>query len=106
MLISIASDFSDTPGPRFRHEGDFSGQAFLEDLLEPKYIEAAKSGAKLTVDLDGTEGYATSFLEAAFGGLARKHPPESVLQTIDFKCEDEPLLKNEITFYIKEARNK
>jgi hypothetical protein len=106
MVISIAREFSDTPGPRSRTEGEFSGQQFLEELLEPRFEEAIKSRAKLRIDFDGTEGYATSFLEAAFGGLARKYSAEQILMTLEFKCEDEPLLKNEITTYIKEARNK
>jgi hypothetical protein len=103
ISISIARDFTDTPGPRFKDEGDFSGQEFLEDVLEPKYLQAVDAKEKLLIDLDGTEGYATSFLEAAFGGLARKYNPSEVLKIIKFKCDDEPLLEQEITSYIKDC---
>jgi hypothetical protein len=58
------------------------------------------------VDLDGTMGYATSFLEEAFGGLARKHPDEEVLNHLRFCSKDEPYLIDELTQYIKEANKK
>ncbi len=106
LLLSVANEFSDTPGPRSRVEGDFSGELFLEELLLPRYAQAVAQKATLTVDLDGTEGYATSFLEAAFGGLARGYDPEQVLRTINFKSEDEPYLIEEIKKYVSEARRK
>ena len=70
MLTLPVAKFSDTPGPRSREEGDFSGEQFLEEVLLPQFEEAVRTNQKLVVDLDGAEGYATSFLEAAFGGLA------------------------------------
>jgi hypothetical protein len=106
LLLSIANEFSETPGPRSRVEGDFSGELFLEELLLPRYAQALAQKTALTIDLDGTEGYATSFLESAFGGLARSYEPEQVLKTINFKSEDEPYLIEEIKKYIGEARRK
>ena len=41
------------------------------------------------------EGYAASFLEEAFGGLARKHGGEAVERTLRFKSDDEPTWKEE-----------
>ena len=55
--------------------------------------------------LAGTAGYATSFLEAAFGGLAREYPISDVLATLEFKSDDEPYLAEEIRSYIREARD-
>jgi hypothetical protein len=104
-VISIAKDFADTPGPRARDEGDFSGEEFLEGVLRPAYLQAVQEGGTLTVDLDGTEGYATSFLEATFGGLAREFDAAEVLKVITFKSDDEPFLVNEIKGYIADARN-
>lgn len=104
MLLSVAKEFSEIPGPRSRDEGDFSGDQFLEELLKPRYEEAVAEGQKLTVDLDGTEGYATSFLEAAFGGLARTYEAEEIFKVIQLKCDDEPYLIQEIQKYIHEAR--
>jgi len=103
LSISILRDFTDTPGPRSRDEGKHSGDQFLEEILLPRFAEAVQTNQKLTVDLDGTEGYATSFLEAAFGGLARKHDPERVLKIVVFKSDDEPHLVEEVKKYILEA---
>jgi hypothetical protein len=103
--ISVSKDFSETPGPRSKGEGDFSGEEFLERLLLPAYRQAVDDGGILLIDLDGAEGYATSFLEAAFGELARKFTPSEVLSHLDFKSDDEPYLIDEIKRYISEARN-
>ncbi|HXC02243.1 MAG TPA: STAS-like domain-containing protein [Opitutaceae bacterium] len=70
MIISVAKDFSDVPWGRYPTDGRFCGENFREELLMP----ALKSGEnKIVVDLDGAEGYGSSFLEEAFGGLVRKH---------------------------------
>ena len=105
-VISIGKEFSETPGPRARDEGDFSGDQFLEDVLRPAYVQAVKEGSTLIVDLDGTEGYATSFLEATFGGLAREFDAAEILRVIKFKSDDEPFLIDEIKGYIADARKK
>jgi hypothetical protein len=104
--LSIARDFSETPGPRSREEGDFSGEEFLEDLLQPAFIKAQKSHEPLVVDLDGVVGYATSFLEAAFGGLARIYESEDVLKILELTCKDEPSLVDEVKNYIRDANLK
>ena len=104
--LSIAKQFSETPGPRFREEGDFSGEQFRDELLEPEFLEACKSCQQLMIDLDGTAGYATSFLEEAFGGLARKHEASEILKAITLVCDDEPGLIEEIKNYIRDAKMK
>jgi hypothetical protein len=104
ITISVAKDFSETPGPRSKDEGEFSGDQFREEVLEPAFIRARESDQTLIVDLDGVVGYATSFLEAAFGGLARTYGPTEVLGRVQLTCNDEPSLVEEVTKYIKEAR--
>lgn len=99
MEIVICRDFSETPNARYRAEGPDSGEEFLESLLEPKYILARNSNQKLIVNLDGTYGYPTSFLEEAFGGLARKYGSAEVADTLEFISEDEPSLIQEINGY-------
>lgn len=105
IYLSIAKEFSETPGPRQVNEGDFSGEKFLKELLIPRFEQARSEKVALLVDFDGTEGYATSFLESAFGGLTRKYTSALVLQTIRFKSSDEPFLIEEVTRYIKEANS-
>ena len=106
MLIKISRDFSETPGARHRDEGNFSGEEFRDDLLIKKYNEARAQRQKLTIDLDGGYGYPISFLEEAFGGLARIFSAQEVLETLDFISDDEPALIEEIKSYINNANEK
>jgi hypothetical protein len=104
LWIRIAIEFSESPGPRAEKEGEYSGEVFRQQLLEPRYLEAVKTGALLWIDLDGVDGYATSFLEEAFGGLARDYPAEQIEQTIRFKSDDVRSYVYEIVSYIRDAR--
>ncbi len=103
--INIAQDFSETPGARYKTDGDFSGQEFFEIILEPKFIEVQNTENTLLINLDNTDGYATSFLDEAFGGLARKYGRENILKKIDFISNEEPYLIKEIKTYMDEKRN-
>jgi hypothetical protein len=67
MTINIARDFSPYPAGRFFSDGPDSGQRFREQFLVPELSK----GGELIVEIDGTDGYQTSFLEEAFGGLVR-----------------------------------
>jgi hypothetical protein len=101
--ISIAKDFSTMPGARYRRNGKFSGEEFLETKLEPLFKDSSVS--KIVIELDGTEGYATSFLEESFGGLARRHGIDPVLKRLEFiSLEDEDLI-SEIQSYIRECND-
>lgn len=71
MSISISRDFSDVPAGRFLADGDWTGQRFREDFLLPALKKADKSHPVI-VDINDVEGYGSSFLEEAFGGLVRK----------------------------------
>jgi STAS-like domain of unknown function (DUF4325) len=104
--LNVAKEFSETPGPRAREEGDWSGEQFLDEILAPKFEQAVREGTTLMVNLDGTEGYATSFLESAFGGLARRHSAKQVLEVLRFKSDDEPYLIDEIKKYVNDANRR
>ncbi len=104
MEIIICKDFTDAPGPRFKSQGDFSGEAFREDFLIPKFKEALKE--KLVINFDGTFGYPTSFLEEAFGGLKEKYDKELILKTLEFISNDEIGLISEVKGYIDSNERK
>jgi hypothetical protein len=108
IKIQIAKDFSRTPGARFPEEGDFSGQDFRENILLPKLKEAFKLNVKLEIDLDGTAGMGTSFLEEAFGGLIRynKIDYNKIKDTIIFISKSDPEYIREIKIYMEEANAK
>lgn len=105
LVINVAKDFSPIPGARYPKEGDFSGQEFRTKLLSPKLKEAIENKTILLVDLDGTLGYGTSFLEEAFGGLIRsdKFNLDDIKKHLKFSCKDDPTYIEEINSYIEDA---
>lgn len=66
--VSIADDFSPTPGGRFNRDGPYSGEAFRQRFLEPPLDR----GEDVDVFLDDVAGLPSSFLEEAFGGIFRR----------------------------------
>lgn len=100
MEINIAVDYTKTPGGRFKKEGPKSGEDFRIQKLEPAYTQAKEKRETLTVNLDGGYGYATSFLEEAFGGLARDLKDPDILKIIVIISEEEPALIAKIKDYI------
>ena len=107
LTIYVAKDYTETPGGRTRDDGDYSGEDFRERFLEPNYLKAVENKVGLLVDLDGGYGYAPSFLEEAFGGLARKYSAdvETILQVLTIKSDDEPGLIRKIAGYIQRVNN-
>lgn len=85
-VFNIAEQFSPFPAGRFDTTSDFNGSAFkavVKKLLsEFEVVEFV---------LDGAEGYPSSFLEEAFGGLVRD----------GFKPKD---LENRLFFTFKAPR--
>lgn len=105
MKIKIASEFSTAPGPRKVSEGKFSGELFRKEILLPKVLEARDKKCALTIDLDGTSGFGTSFLEESFGGLIRENDLSlAILDSVfRFVSNEEPGLLTEIREYMEEA---
>lgn len=90
VRISVKHDFSPYPGGRFRADGDFSGEAFREDVLLPAIEAALAQGGRVEVSLGGVAGYASSFLEEAFGGTIRAAiaPYSIIKETLEVRAED------------------
>lgn len=105
MRIKIATDYSTAPGPRRMKEGRYSGEEFRKRLLLPRVKEAAENGSTVEVDLDGTSGYGTSFLEEVFGGLIRndKFDLATLHRVLQLTSNEEPSLLEEIAEYMNEA---
>jgi hypothetical protein len=103
-LITIVKDFTDQPGARYPWEGPNSGVDFRHKLLENAYLEALKDGDELTINFDGAQGYASSFLEESFGGLARLYDQRDVASRLKFVCTEEPSIIEECETFVREAR--
>lgn len=102
ICVNIAEDYSKVPGGRYTTEGLYSGQDFREKVLLPKFQEAKRLNKVLQVNLDGGYGYGSSFLDEAFGGLARKlRDPE--IRKIRIVSDEEPDLIFQIKEYIEQG---
>lgn len=99
------SDFSTSPGGRYRSNGPYSGEEFRDDILIPA-IESLgpEFDEELLIDLDGGFGYATSFLDEVFGKLIEKYGMRKGLLNLRFKSDEEPSLLEEIQRYILKQR--
>ncbi|MBS1526709.1 MAG: STAS-like domain-containing protein [Bacteroidetes bacterium] len=105
VIVKIARDFSRTPGPRYIKEGKWSGELFRTEKFFQIFADAIANNQTVVVDLDGTLGYGTSFLEEIFGGLIREHHLDynAILQHLEIISEEEPYLKDDILTYLKDA---
>lgn len=100
--IRIAHDFSDVPLGRYPSDSDYSGERFREEFLRP-----ALDKGEVTVNIDETEGYGSSFLDEAFGGLVRRgyfaSPDLHSKLTIESNDPNLTMYSNLIWKYIDEA---
>ncbi|MEJ1422242.1 MAG: STAS-like domain-containing protein [Candidatus Sedimenticola sp. (ex Thyasira tokunagai)] len=97
--LKISDEFSRYPAGRYYSDGPYSGEKFREEFLSPRLRE----GANLEINLDGTRGFGSSFLEEAFGGLVRKgFKAVDLLHRLTFISKDESLV-TEIKEYINGA---
>ena len=95
-------EYTTTPGARYVKDGPYSGEDFRNKHLEPLFKDETNK-EEITVHLDGTEGFATSFLEEAFGGLARIFGVDRCKKRLRFVSNEDGLLVEEIEQYIQEA---
>lgn len=105
VTVKIARDFSRTPGPRYMKEGKWSGEQFRTEKFYNIFSDAIENNKMVTVDLDGTLGYGTSFLEEIFGGLIREHhlDYDQIRKHLELISNEEPYLINDIFAYLKDA---
>lgn len=88
-VINIARDFSRAPAGRFISDGPNSGERFREQFLVP----ALSGGTAVVLEMDGTRGYGSSFLEEAFGGLVRRgFAAAELAKRLVFKTKDASLV--------------
>lgn len=66
--VYIGKDFFDDPFGRYYTDGDGSGEEFREEVLKPLLMKLPK--VKININ-ENVEGYGSSFLVEAFGGLIK-----------------------------------
>lgn len=100
--ITIAKDYSDKPGGRWKEFGPNSGEEFYDTLLLPRFEQAIADNEPLYIYLDGAKSYPNSFLDQSFGKLGRLKGSDVVDKYINFKTElfkwVVGYIKNEIWF--------
>lgn len=94
--LSIYEDFSEFTGLRHCDISDNSGEEFYHKVLNKAFVEALEQKEKLIVNLDKVDGYASSFLDEAFGNLVFDFTMEKVRKNIEIVSEQEPHWKKMI----------
>jgi len=99
--VSVARDFSVTPGPRYIKQGPHSGEKFRNSIL----LKSLKECTRLEVDLDGTAGYGSSFIDEAFGGLVRENGfnATDLKRRLTIVSKEDPSLIHDVFAAINEA---
>ena len=89
-------NFSEFPALRHCNISDNSGEEFYHKVLNKVLKDAYEKGEKLTVNLDNTAGYASSFLDEAFGNLVYDFTLDVVKKNIEIISYQEPHWKDMI----------
>ena len=87
-------DFSESPSGRTREDGPHSGEEFRESVLVPALMQAENEGTKLIVDMNGTMGLASNWMQEAFYKLDAKRGPSCRPRPIvEIRCDDPSIVK-------------
>jgi hypothetical protein len=99
-ILSVRKEFTRTPGPRYTGQGKWSGEEFRKILTS-----WLKEHESVLVDLDGTAGYGSSFIDETFGGLVREgnFTPADIKKRLEIKSDEDPSYKLEALEAIEEA---
>jgi hypothetical protein len=103
--IHIAKDFSRVPAGRYHpDDGPATGERFRTEFLVP----ALKKYDTVIVNIDGTAGYGSSFLDEAFAGLVFKQlfTFDEVMQKLVIESNEPKfaVFKSDIKEYLEAVR--
>jgi len=76
-------DFAEYPGVRYIEQGDDTGEEFYNKKIKPLFEKCVAENKKLVVDLDGTAGYASSFLDECFGNLVYDFEYKDIIERLE-----------------------
>lgn len=90
--IAKVADFTTLPGARHRDDGDGSADEFFDKFVKEKLGEALSDKNTITIDLDGTMGYASSFVsQLALRVLGICNKPNVLEKVIHIKSNEDPI---------------
>lgn len=102
QVYKFVKRFGRAPGGRRRDEGPLSGQEFFEDVLTPMKAE----GKPILLDLTGAMGFATAFLDGAFGEFGKQFGEAAFREIFTIVAEDDPTLEFEIEKALRRGEGK
>ena len=83
-------DYTEYPGPRYSHQGDYSSENLYFKIIKPLFERAIEINSNFTINLDGTAGYASSFIDELFGNIVYDFGSEKFDSTIKIISNEEP----------------
>ena len=89
-IIIYVKDFSTSPGPRYVKQGESSGELFYHQVLNPTFLQGYNDNKDVIINLDGVDGYMSSFLDEAFGNLVFDFGINEVQKRLKFISLEEP----------------
>lgn len=90
------NDFTKFPGLRYCSISEKSGEEYYHSVLNKAFADALKNNTSLVVNLDCTDGYASSFLDEAFGNLVYDFTLNEVKNRVKIISNEEPHWKKMI----------
>ena len=84
LIMGLILTFLDKP------KNDDSGEDFYHKILNEKFKKAFDEKVELEVNLDGPDGYASSFLDEAFGNLVFDFGLKNVKSRVKIISNEEP----------------
>ena len=104
-VFVVAKEFGPFAGPRYKHQGPYSGETLRPKLLAALDRIRGMPGVVI-VDLDGMKGIGSSFLDEAFGGLIRSEGVEKdeINARFDYRSRVDPSYIETIRDSIERAR--
>lgn len=87
-MFDFCKEFSPLPGGRLSIHGPNSGQEFRERHL----IRLLRNFDFISFDLTGAEGFASGFLDEAFGEAGKLIGLEECKKRLTFSADDDPFV--------------
>lgn len=94
--LSVLDCFAEFTGLRHCDISENSGEQFYHEKLNSAFKEALDSKEKLQLELDGVDGYASSFLDEALGNLVYDFTLKVVRENVIIVSNQEPHWKEMI----------
>jgi hypothetical protein len=63
------SNYSKTPGPRYKSEGPYSAEEYLETILVPALTQSINNGKSLYFELNNVQSLPACFMDEVSRGL-------------------------------------